>query len=225
MLVKDITPMSEQAHSEPKKTWQQTKSQNTRTAILEAALACFYRLGYSNTTTESIAKEAGLSRGAMLHHFANRFELIKGAIEHLSAQRLQDYAREELEAQANATQARIEDGIDVYWRQLNTPAFIVYHELLVAARTDSELRDALQPAHERFQAALYETSRQVFPDLAQSEAFLRANHLTKYLLEGMAIARMTGIGQIPDKLMLEWLKTWLRGAFQDVLTATKTDPK
>ncbi|MGI9327859.1 MAG: TetR/AcrR family transcriptional regulator [Pseudomonadales bacterium] len=217
--------MSKQAHSEPKKTWQQTKSQNTRTTILEAALACFYRLGYSNTTTENIAKEAGLSRGAMLHHFANRFELVKGAIEHLSAQRLQDYAREEFAAQANATHTRVEDGIDVYWRQLNTPAFIVYHELLVAARTDAELREALQSAHDRFQSALYETSQQVFADLAQSEAFLRANHLTKYLLEGMAIARMTGIGQIPDKLMLDWLKNWLRETFEDVLTDDQSDAK
>ncbi|MFP6802694.1 MAG: helix-turn-helix domain-containing protein, partial [Pseudomonadales bacterium] len=47
------------------KTWQQTKSENTRAAILEAALACFYDLGYGATTTEKVAKRAGVSRGAM----------------------------------------------------------------------------------------------------------------------------------------------------------------
>jgi len=41
------------------KTWQQTKSERTRTAILDAAIACLYRYGYFNTTTESIAREAG----------------------------------------------------------------------------------------------------------------------------------------------------------------------
>ena len=54
------------------KTWQQTKSENTRAAILEGALACFYDLGYRATTTEKVAKRAGVSRGAMLYHFPSR---------------------------------------------------------------------------------------------------------------------------------------------------------
>ena len=45
------------------KTWQQTKSERTRKAILDAAVDCFYELGYFNTTTEHIArKAAGLAR-------------------------------------------------------------------------------------------------------------------------------------------------------------------
>ena len=59
------------------KTWQQTKSENTRTAILDATLDCFYELGYGNTTTEKVAKQAGVSRGAMLHHFPSRKTLIR----------------------------------------------------------------------------------------------------------------------------------------------------
>ena len=35
------------------KTWQQTKSEQTRQAILAAAIDCFYELGYASTTTET----------------------------------------------------------------------------------------------------------------------------------------------------------------------------
>ena len=58
------------------KTWQQTKSENTRAAILEATLVCFYDLGYGATTTEKVAKRAGVSRGAMLHHFPSSPDIL-----------------------------------------------------------------------------------------------------------------------------------------------------
>ncbi len=214
--------MSEADDSTPK-TWQQTKSENTRTAILNAAIDCFYRLGYANTTTENIAQAAGLSRGAMLHHFATRFELIKASIEHLTAQRLETYVREGEAAQrSDPTQTDIDDGIDVYWQQLNTPAFIVFHELLIASRTDPELREALMPAHARFRDAVFASSKRVFPDLARSEAFLRANILTRYLLEGMALARINETGPLPTDHMLDWLKATLKAEFSDVLPATRS---
>ena len=77
------------------KSWQQTKSENTRTAILDAALDCFYEIGYGNTTTEKVAKKAGVSRGAMLHHFPSRTALIRAAVMHLNQKRLQLYEETE----------------------------------------------------------------------------------------------------------------------------------
>ena len=52
-------------------------------------------------------------------------------------------AAEEEEVQRGAEHTRIEEGIDTYWKQLNTPEFIVFHELNVAARTDPELAEVL----------------------------------------------------------------------------------
>ena len=81
--------------AESNKTWQQTKSELTRQTILDAALDCFYDMGYANTTTENISKRAGVSRGAMLHHFPTRFDLIKAAVEHLTEKRLELFAAQE----------------------------------------------------------------------------------------------------------------------------------
>jgi hypothetical protein len=53
-------------------TWQAEKSQMTRTSILEATLQCLVQVGYAQTTTEKIASQAGISRGAMTHHFKSR---------------------------------------------------------------------------------------------------------------------------------------------------------
>ena len=200
-----------------RKTWQQTKSENTRTLILDAAVRCFYEQGYANTATESIAVVAKVSRGAMLHHFPTRFDLVRATVEHLSRQRLEIFEAQETEAQRGAVYTRIEEGIDAYWEQLNTPVFVVFQELIVAARTDKELEKALKPALEAFEVARHETTKRIFPDLALSEAFSRANYLTRFLLDGMAVANRIDGPKVPVKKMLLWLKRELRRSFQDVL--------
>ena len=214
------------ATADSDKTWQQTKSEQTRTLILDAAVVCFYELGYASTTTDNIAKQAGVSRGAMLHHFPTRFDLIKAAVLHINQKRLARFSEEETKIQQGAEHSRVEEGIDTYWSELNTPAFVVFHELKVAARTDKELEKVLVPALKEFDQAFYETVCQIFPDLALSEAFVRGNYLTQYLLEGMAAAKMIDGAPVPDKKMIAWLKRELRRSFQDVLkTVERSDSK
>ncbi len=203
--------------AQERKTWQQTKSEKTRTLIMEAAVRCFYEQGYANTATDNIAVAAGVSRGAMLHHFPTRFDLIRATVEHLSKQRLDIYEAQEAEVQRGAVYTRIEEGIDAYWRQLNTPLFVVFQELMIAARTDKDLEKVLKPALEAFEVARYETTKRIFPDLALSEAFSRANYLTRFLLEGMVVSNRIDGPKVPVKKMLLWLKRELRRSFQDVL--------
>lgn len=209
------------------KTWQQTKSENTRTLILDAAVRCFHERGYANTATDNIAAAAGVSRGAMLHHFPTRFDLIRATVEHLSKLRLDIFEVQEAETQRGAVHTRVEEGIDAYWRQLNTPIFVVFQELMIAARTDKELEKVLKPTLEAFEVARYEAAKRIFPDLALSEAFSRANYLTRFLLEGMAVSNRIDGPKVPVKKMLSWLKRELRRSFQDVLgrVERRTDGK
>ncbi len=204
------------------KTWQQTKSERTRTAILDAALECFYEFGYFNTTTADIARQAGVSRGAMLHHFPTRAALIEAAVEHINQLRLDMFTRAETRAQEGAEHTRVAEGIDAYWRQLKTRVFVVFHELKVAARTDRELAEVLKPALKAYNHALADASANVFSDLAQSEAFVRTSFMTQYLLEGMAVAQIFGDGtEVPEKMLLDWLKEDLRRSYSDVRSITR----
>ncbi len=201
----------------PTRTWQQTKSELTRTSILDAAVDCFYERGYRSTTTEHVSNKAGVSRGAMLHHFPTRLDLIKATVLHLNRKRLEMFVEEESSVQRGAIYTRVEEGIDAYWEQLNTPTFVVFMELKMAARTDRELEKVLLPALEDFQAAWARNTRSVFPDLALSESFERAVYLTLYLLDGMAMARVVDGPDVPVAMMLGWLKRELLRSFQDVL--------
>jgi AcrR family transcriptional regulator len=52
-------------------------SEERRAQIIEAALACFTRLGYVNTTMDEIAAESGLSKGAIYWYFDSKDDLFQ----------------------------------------------------------------------------------------------------------------------------------------------------
>ena len=210
--------------SDGEQTWQQTKSRLTRNSILQAAVECFHTYGYNGTTTDEIARQAGVSRGAMLHHFPSRALLVQATVAYLNQQRIEMFAIAEADAQRGAEFTRIEEGIDIYWNQLNTPVFTVFHELVVASRTDADLATAVRPALLEFQTAWYAAVKDLFPDLARSEAFARANFLTRYLLEGMVLDRNAGAQDVPEQMLLDWLKQELVRSFSDVHGSVPRQP-
>ena len=82
-----------QSRRRPESGLQAQKSAATRKALVEAAIRCVIRYGYASTTTPRVAAEAGLSRGAMLHHFENGPALIRATIAYLHEKRLRAFAR------------------------------------------------------------------------------------------------------------------------------------
>lgn len=60
---------------------QQTKSDQTRNAILDAANRVLVEQSAERFTLESVAAEAGVSKGGLLYHFASKNALITGMME------------------------------------------------------------------------------------------------------------------------------------------------
>jgi len=54
---------------------QQERSEETRIRILEAAEKCFAQKGYDATSVMRICQTAGLSKGAVYHHFSSKEDL------------------------------------------------------------------------------------------------------------------------------------------------------
>jgi AcrR family transcriptional regulator len=78
-------------HSINKKIMPRTSQQNeqirqtTRKAIVEAAMVCFARQGYAQTTIRHIAAEAGVSTGLMYHYFEGKEALLQAVFENCMA--------------------------------------------------------------------------------------------------------------------------------------------
>ena len=60
------------------------EDEERRVVILEAALDCFLKYGYSKTSLDNIAKAANLSRTLLYLKFKNKEEIFRGTFEYLT---------------------------------------------------------------------------------------------------------------------------------------------
>jgi AcrR family transcriptional regulator len=65
---------------------QAARSARTRAALLAAARVLFAEKGYARTGREEIAERAGVTRGALYHHFASKQEVAAAVVDELEAE-------------------------------------------------------------------------------------------------------------------------------------------
>ena len=73
----------------PKRRTQADRSQQTQQKLLEATLAIMLRHGYTKLRIAEIAKVAGTSRGALLHHFPSKDDVVLATVEFAYTQALE----------------------------------------------------------------------------------------------------------------------------------------
>ena len=201
---KDIQP-----EASGQEGWQARKSAATRDQIIRAAIRCIVESSYSKATTMKIAESAGLSRGATLHHFPSKMDIIRAAVDYLHEKRLQAFRRSIREIPPGADMVHL--AVHSYWAHVNHPIFVAFIELSVAARTDPELREILRPAQLAFDHEWYTTAREVFPEWqSDPKAFDLALNLTQQLMEGMAISFYTHAREDNKEQLLNFLEEKLR---------------
>lgn len=169
--------------------WQQRKSAQTRVAILEAAVDCLEKHGYARTTTQMIAQTADISRGAMLHHYATKQDLIAAVIDYTFFKRIERFTSS-INGLTEFQRVQEQAGIELYWESLLTREYSAYLELLVASRTDPELREVFMPKAQRYDRVEREVVLKVFPEWAdQPEAYELAMDYCIAAMEGLLLNR------------------------------------
>jgi AcrR family transcriptional regulator len=68
------------------------QSEATRTALIDAARALFSERGYAAVSTEEIVQAAGVTRGALYHHFKDKQDLFTAVVEGVEQQTLERVA-------------------------------------------------------------------------------------------------------------------------------------
>ncbi len=198
-------------------SWQAQKSAMTRDRILDAAIDCFINLGYTNVTTAKVADFAGVSRGAMLHHFPSKTELIQAAVEYLHDKLLEDYTTRVAQIPASLDgKERRRAGLDAYWDHLTGDLFVAYHELCVAGRTDPELKDILEQSITKFEEHVRICNAEMFSGWSdRGDLFLLAMDVTKFMMEGMAVGQLVTNRDERVGRLLDYLSDRLEEIFDE----------
>lgn len=116
---------------------QEQRSAQTRARLLDATIECLVQYGYSGTTTPRVAEMAGVTRGAQVHHFGSKNDLVIAALAHLAQKRTAALTGNV--ADLPATEDPIGAVLDLLWDLHQGPMFIAAVELWVAGRTDPAL--------------------------------------------------------------------------------------
>ena len=181
---------------------QEERSTATRERLLDATIECLIELGYAKTTTSEIVRRAGVSRGAQVHHFPTKAELVQSAIVHLAHRQFGEL-KSGLE-QLNSRGDQFSGAIDLIWESYSGPLFTAALELIVAARTDESLRPAVKGLEADIARAMRELAgRSSDRSGPEKDVF----DLTVCLMQGLAFGRLIDRKPSREKRLLE---TWKR---------------
>src|SRR3954471_22171563 len=75
----------------PSRRSQAERSAGTQARLLDATIQCLVERGWAGTSTTEIVRRAGVSRGAQVHHFPAKEDLVVAAVEHLLARRIREF--------------------------------------------------------------------------------------------------------------------------------------
>jgi AcrR family transcriptional regulator len=206
---------------------QQQRREETRRALLDAAVESLIEVGFARTTTLEVQRRAEVSRGALLHHFPSKAELLVAAVDHLAEMRAREMkafasqlpperarrspagaaAADAAEPEAApGTDARTDVVLGLLWQCFSGTFFQVAMELRTAARTDPELRRVLMVAERSLRDRIVAQSRILFGKaVAEHPGLERALDLTLQLMIGAAMSSVLhGETSRLDDLIEDW---------------------
>lgn len=181
----------------------QQRAWDTRSRILEAAVACLAEEGYTASTTSRVQARAGVSRGSLLHQFPSKDDLLVAAVQHLAAARTSD-----LDGQPERTVGDVDASVEALWDTLHGPLFSATLELWVAAKNNPGLAVVLAPRERELGRTIRAAIAEMFgPDLAAREGF---DDLVSLLLTSMRGVALTYTFEQRDHRHDPNLATWKR---------------
>lgn len=114
---------------------QAERSASTRRCLLDAAAECLSEFGYVEATIEVVAERAGVSRGAVQHHFGSRDELLLAVVEDLG----DALSRAEEISSDLSVSERLSIAIDRDWEIFRSSQFIAVIHVWLAVRGNTKL--------------------------------------------------------------------------------------
>lgn len=209
------TPASAQKH---KRRTQAERRAATHTALLGAAIDCLVEYGYAKTTTRRIAERAGVTPGALQHHFPAKAALLGELVGYIRAKSMSEMFAEGIPS-TRSPRKRQELLLDRMWHIYRGPLFTALLELAIGARTDPELLRHIIVPHDEMRRLNTMAAPILFPEHAERPELIPLIVSGQSTMRGLALIGLTGEAD-PDPL---WPAT--RAHIMAMLAQVLGDPK
>jgi len=176
---------------------QEERRETTRRAILDATLVCLGRLGYAGTSIGEVVKEAGVSRGAIFHHYPSKLDLAAAAITDFYEQRFERLKqRLILEGGRDLT---LPKRLAIFREDIDAWSPVGF-EIMIATRTDPDLRREYLRRVEPRTAEMVETYERMFPEFGKLESPELMIGVVGAFLRGLTLEGSDGPPDRADRL-------------------------
>ncbi|MBI2705795.1 MAG: TetR/AcrR family transcriptional regulator [Actinobacteria bacterium] len=166
-------------------------TERTRTALLDATVECLAERGYAKTSTTEIARRAGVSRGAQVHHFPTKSDLVTAAVDHLFVRGTNEFR--ELFGALPDSERTFDRATELLWTMFSGEAFRAGLGLIVAGGSDDKLRAVLNEAVQVFQQDVARTFVELFPEAGGQTMSATAVVFAFAVVMGAAVYRQVGL--------------------------------
>jgi AcrR family transcriptional regulator len=142
---------------------QEERSAETRRKLVEAAIRVSQESGYANLTISKVAQHAGLTNGAMQHHFSSRDDLVLAVLDTLYP--IVDLPFEDIASRKLPVRERVNTFIDLLWQIYSRPEYLVIWDIAFGTRGDASLRAKLQAYQRDLAARIFKQFAASFADV------------------------------------------------------------
>ncbi|OLP00446.1 TetR family transcriptional regulator [Mycolicibacterium porcinum] len=136
---------------------QQQRREETVARLLDAAIDTIIEVGYAKASAAVIAKRAKVSDGALFRHFPTMSDFMAATAQEVARRQLESGSK--LVAEIPAEQPPLPAVLTILRDIAGSDTNTVWHELMMAARTDEKLRGPLQTVLAEYIDNIYETAK------------------------------------------------------------------
>lgn len=178
------------------------KMAETRKKLIEVARRAFAEYGYTDTSMDKLTAEAGLTRGALYHHFGDKRGLFAAVVDQIDSQ-MAEYAQQHLEQPDDLWEGLLREGQTYIQNALN-PEF----QRIVLRDGPAVLGD---PAHWPSQNRCLQSTRKCVEQLLTAEQIKIVHpEAAAVLLNGAAMnaALWVASSEYPEQVLPEALNAF-----------------
>lgn len=157
-------------------------------ALLDATAASLAEQGYAATSTAAVCARAGVSQGALFRHFPTRQALLVATAEHVAVRNVEAFRA--LVDEDVATAEGLTRVLAHLRQVVLAPANQTWRELLVAARSDADLRAAMLPARLSLQEQMYAVATELWGDRLPPDDLAAVLSIVVNMLDGLAFSAL-----------------------------------
>ncbi len=150
-----VRTMTDPAAPSRQRRPQAERTAETRAKLIQAAIVCLNRTGYSATTISTVADEAGVSRGAMTHQFPAKTDLMLSVVEAVFEEDGALYGRTIADMDPAAWLLALPETM---WTVISRPAGIAVIEIMLASRSEPDLGEPLRRLQSRIDRQAHDWS-------------------------------------------------------------------